>query len=227
MKKIDINNRLNWSFWLSIFAIVISSTTVALFFWKVKSYSVVDALTFIGIIAAFIGISVTLVIGFQIYSFISLKDKINEMTSLKNELTFTEAELQKTEINLDNLENELKGRLSFLESYSDFEKNKFCDAFQHMQYAMIYFCDLDSQKESLNSYVEFLNECLSKVKREEFGISEGNIMFDIDISMALIRHNNFKIKERKYYWVIKDKYNTIYSELLKKLESFKNNDKVD
>lgn len=223
-KEINANSKLNWSFWLSIFAIVISSITMLFFFWKVEPNSVVDASTFIGIIAAFIGISVTLVIGFQIYSFISIKDKINEMASLKSELTTTEIELQKAKSDLSNLENELKGRLSFLESYSDFEKNKFCDAFQHMQYAMIYFCDLDSQKESLNSYVEFLNECLSKVKREEFGISEGNIMFDIDISMALIRHNNFKIKERKYYWVIKDKYNKVYSDLLKKLESFKSNE---
>lgn len=59
---------------------------MAVFFCKVDSNSIVNASTFIGIITAFIGISVTLVIGFQIYSFISIKDKMNEMNSLKNEI---------------------------------------------------------------------------------------------------------------------------------------------
>lgn len=76
-EDINTNCRLNWSFWLSIFAIVISLTTVVLFFWKVNSNSVVNASTFIGAMTAIIGISVTLVIGYQIYNVIDLKQKIN------------------------------------------------------------------------------------------------------------------------------------------------------
>lgn len=221
-KEININSRLNWSFWLSIFAIVISSITILLFFWKVKPYSVVDASTFIGIIAAFIGISVTLVIGFQIYSFISIKDKINEMTSLKNELTATELEIQKTKNNLGDLENELKGLICISEFRSNVEKGKICDAFQNLQEAMVYYSDLDSKKDDLNSYVEILNECLKEAKKEEFGIPVKNIM--INSLILLIKKYHLILKESKYYWVIKDNYNKTYSDFLKKLESFKSDE---
>lgn len=83
------NTKNNWSFWFSLGAIVLSFVTIILFFLKVKPNSVIDITTFIGAIAAFIGVSVTLVIGFQIYSFISIKDKIKELKSLKVDLLQT------------------------------------------------------------------------------------------------------------------------------------------
>ena len=69
------NLRRDFTFWLSIFAIAISAVTLILFFIKVTPNSVVDISSFIGAIAAFIGISVTMVIGFQIYNSWTLKIK--------------------------------------------------------------------------------------------------------------------------------------------------------
>lgn len=218
-KNINTNCRLNWSFWLSIFAIVISLTTIILFFCKVNSNSVVDISTFIGIIAAFIGISVTLVIGFQIYSFISIKDKINEMNSLKNELTETEKEVQKTKNNIGDLENELKGIIRSSECRSYIERKDFCSAFCRLQFALVYFIDLDSKKEDLNSLINILDYCFKKVKKEDFETPTKNKTIDNIISK--IEKNHSKIQKGKYYWVIRNNYDKIYSDFLNKIESFK------
>ncbi len=56
------------TFWFALIALAISIITMVLFFVKVSANSVVDCMTFIGVIAAFIGISVTLLIGYQIYN---------------------------------------------------------------------------------------------------------------------------------------------------------------
>lgn len=219
MKKyISINCKLNWSFWLSIFAIVISLITVALFFWKVDSNSVVNVSTFIGIITAFIGISVTLVIGFQIYSFISIKDKMNKMTLLKDELIATDLEIKKTKDNISALENELKGQILFSEFRSYIEKKEFFNGIKKLQIALTYFADLDSRKEDLHLYVGILNDCLELAKKEEWGEQNNTTINDYISSM---KDYYLIIQKRKYYWVIKDYYNNFYSDLIKKLESFK------
>lgn len=192
------------------------------FFWKVEPNSVVDASTFIGIIAAFIGISVTLVIGFQIYSFISIKDKINEMASLKSELTTTEIELQKAKSDLSNLEKKLKGQIYISEFRSYIEKKELFNSIKKLYKALICFADLNSKKEYLNSYVDILNDCLNLAQKEEFGTSVKNTAINDYIS--LIKGFHLTIQKSKYYWVIKDKYNKVYSDLLKKLESFKSNE---
>lgn len=67
--------------------------------------------TYIGVIAGFIGIAVTLVIGFQIYSFISIKDKVKEIMLLKDELVTTKGNLSLIKNEISELEKKFKVRL--------------------------------------------------------------------------------------------------------------------
>ena len=216
------NCRLTWSFWLSIFAIVFSIITIALFFWKVTPYSNVDALTFIGVIAAFIGLSVTLVIGFQIFSTISMKDKLKELNLLKNEMMNINKELVSTNHNLNMLEYELKGTISYSEGMIHYGQNEYREAFEKIQSAITYYSNLDSQKEILDTYVRLLSVCTDKISKEEFGSKNKNLM--IDVLLASIRHCNFKLKETKYYFVIKKDYEDVYKRFEVKILSYKDDD---
>ena len=78
------NTKLNWSFWLSLLAFVISLITLGVFINKVKPYSVVTIDTYIGVIAGFIGLAVTLLIGYQIYNALDLRQRIDAVEKLKN-----------------------------------------------------------------------------------------------------------------------------------------------
>lgn len=74
------------TFWLSLLSFVLSIITIALFFVKITTNSVVDGLTFVGVIAAFIGISVTLLIGYQIYNAVEIKNRLYKMQQLEAEI---------------------------------------------------------------------------------------------------------------------------------------------
>lgn len=81
------------AFWFSLIALAISILTMVLFFVKVSSNSVVDGLTFIGVIAAFIGISVTLLIGYQIYNAVEIKNRLQKMQQLETEISDSKSKL--------------------------------------------------------------------------------------------------------------------------------------
>lgn len=69
----------NKSIILSVIAISISLVTLILFFIRVTPNSIVGIDTLLGVIAAFIGISVTLLIGYQIYNAFEIKEKLKKV----------------------------------------------------------------------------------------------------------------------------------------------------
>lgn len=97
------------TFWFALIALAISIITMVLFFVKVSANSIVDCITFIGVIAAFIGISVTLLIGYQIYNAVEIKNRLNEITALHSEI---ETIKQKT----NTQQNELYEAIHILQS---------------------------------------------------------------------------------------------------------------
>lgn len=64
-------------------SISISIITIALFFFKVAPSSVVDISTFLGITAAFIGVSVTLLVGYQIFNVLDFRNKLSQVEELR------------------------------------------------------------------------------------------------------------------------------------------------
>ena len=81
------------TFWFALIALAISIITMVLFFVKVSANSVVDCMTFIGVIAAFIGISVTLLIGYQIYNAVEIKNRLYKWQQLEEEISDSKKKL--------------------------------------------------------------------------------------------------------------------------------------
>ena len=78
------------SIYCGFISLSFSLITLALFFVKVKASSVVDISTFIGVMGAFIGISVTLLIGYQIFNVLDFRNKLSQLESLKKNLNTRE-----------------------------------------------------------------------------------------------------------------------------------------
>lgn len=208
------NKKLDFSFWFSVFAIAISVVTLILFFVKVTPNSVIDISSFIGAIAAFIGISVTMVIGFQIYSVISIKDKLEAINLLKDELISANNELSITKQQFILLEKELKGIILLSESNINDKEHNYLEAFRKLQYAVVYFADIDTRKDILSAYINLMKEYSCNITQDELKqLGE----FKISIYLTDIRDSHFKLKGRKYYWKIKDQYEKIYNELESKI----------
>ncbi len=213
MKK-DI--KLQWGFIFSIISFALSVVTMIIFFIKVTPNSVVDISTFIGAIAAFIGISVTLIIGFQIYSIIDIKSKMADIDSLKEELVTTRDQLMATKQDLSLLEIELRGQMLLNESQLSLSQEKFHDSFEKIQNALVYFAKLDKQKTVLSTYLRMLSVCASSITKDEF---VDKVLIDVFIHM--IDNNHIHLKKAQYYWAIKEEYEDIYNDVRHQVLSFK------
>ena len=183
-----------------------------LFFIKVSPNSIVDGLTFISIIAAFIGISVTLVIGFQIYSTIAIKDRLKHIESISDDLV-------KTKDNLVELEIKLKGKISETEARSNAKINNYAAAFTSLHTALMYYCNLDIMKEVIPPMLKLLKAYASQISDDEFDPICKNTI--IDTLFISLNNDSMIIKTTKYYWLIKDDYENLFPHTLNLLNSFK------
>lgn len=85
----------NWVVGLSVLSIAMSIITITLFIFKVKESSVVDSVTYMSVMATFIGICATFIVGFQILNTLSIGSKMKEIDTIKNELEIQKIETKK------------------------------------------------------------------------------------------------------------------------------------
>ena len=119
------------TFWFALIALAISIITMVLFFVKVSANSVVDCMTFIGVIAAFIGISVTLLIGYQIYNAVEIKNRLYKLQQLEEEISDSKSKLS----DLANLQEEA---IAIIEAKLLQAKGESCNAFVKFHSAIKY-----------------------------------------------------------------------------------------
>lgn len=212
---------IKWALVLSILSFVISIIGICVYCFKVKPYSIVTLDTFIAVIAAFIGISVTLVIGFQIYSVLSIKDKLSQIKSVEVDLIETKQELIRLKESLNETEIELKGKLSEAKARLNDDNGKYADAFKELNNAILYYCCLDSMKETLPVMVDLLNSYSKQISSNDFNKNNRDIF--INSFLLLVQNDSFKIAKTKFFWVIKDKYQRIIKNTIALVESFKTN----
>lgn len=94
-----MNNKLtNLAFWMSIIATITSISVVALWLVKTHEVAVVQLDTFVGIIVALMALLVTIVLGWQIYNAVDIKEKIKYTENLKQELEQYKAAFEQSDI---------------------------------------------------------------------------------------------------------------------------------
>lgn len=204
------------SFIISIIALVCSILTLAVEIFKIDKHGIVTADTFIAVCAAFIGISVTLVIGFQIYSVLSIKEKLSKMDSFKKDLEKSKKIIFNTQERILELEDELKGNISEAKAWSLENQNRHAEAYNELTYALLRYCNLDSYKGSLHTYVDTLDLFSKQISIDEF--NEDIMKVQIASVILMIENSTKKMKDTKFYWVIKDKYMSIYESTRDKLK---------
>jgi uncharacterized membrane protein YidH (DUF202 family) len=98
--------------WLNFIAIIIAIISLGFSLFKVVPNSTFNNDTFIGVIAAFIGISVTLLIGYQIFNVVEVREKIKKLDGMDNSMNYL---LHLTEGNL--LLNQGLSSIKYVNSY--------------------------------------------------------------------------------------------------------------
>lgn len=216
------NKKGNCSIILSCIALGISLVTIALFFIKVTPNSIVDGNSFISILAAFIGISVSLLIGYQVYNAVEIKQELLRIDDIKQEMDKTKAGLdaQKQEIKKkwDQLNNKMEISRCISLSRIEAEHNPIM-AFIRLHEALQFILLSDDLEETLDWYKEELVERMERIDRSDFGLDvAGGVQklkneYNDDIEI---------IKTCKYYYIVKDWYEELMKRFEKNLDGFVN-----
>ena len=157
----------DYSIIISIAAISFSLVTLIMFFIKVSPNSIVDSNTFISICTAFIGISVTLIIGFQIGNTLQIKTKISELkeTSVKLQSLLDESN-KKTEMQ-SCLMQEGFDYISAIVKYHREGQRSSADAFQAFHHTLIW--SLQTERTEYEWIFQFMRNFLSEIDYTCFG----------------------------------------------------------
>lgn len=203
--------KLNWSFWLSLLAFVISIVALAVFFCKVEPYSVVSIDTFIGVIAGFIGLSVTILLGYQIYNAIDLNQKINQIEKLKKSLENQQEELNKVKLEQAEGFEILQARL--LREKTSMQ----LDSFLHLHSAIKYSLSTDHKNEGYQGLMDELELYMLDITMAPFAdcSTEEDYQSKTKKLKDAYKKNDSEIRNHPNYLYIKDRY----EELMSKFET--------
>ena len=199
----------NKSIILSWVAISISLVTLVLFLVKVTANSIIGIDTFLGVVGAFIGISVTLLVGYQIFNAFEIKEKLKKVDEL-------EAIIKTTKEDFHLLKNEQNEDRCVIMARLFFRTDMPLDAFIRFHEALVFMLSTNSIKDGLKWYFEELEKCMKNISMISFHDWE-------DVQRLEVRVNDFKglfvddcdsIKKHKNYYIVKDRYD----ELMKKFE---------
>lgn len=212
------NTKLNWSFWLSLLAFVISIVALAVFFCKVKPYCVVTIDTYIGVIAGFIGISVTLLVGYQIYNALDLRQRITAVETLKISM---ESQQQQLEV----LKNEQAEGIEIIQARLFLNTPRMAlEAFLHFHSAIRYSLSVDHRREGYKWLLNELNEYMLGISNRAFVdcISQKDFQNKINELKSFYQEYDREIRNHANYLYIRDGYEELMSKFEKRLDNIAN-----
>lgn len=189
------------SFWFALIALAISVITMVLFFVKVSANSVVDCLTFIGVIAAFIGVSVTLLIGYQIYNAVEIKNRLNKIQQLETEISDSKSKLT----DLSNLQEEA---IAIIEAKILQAKDDFCNAFVRFHSAIKYSIKLPFKREGYSLLLDDLADYMKDINLTSFDncSASSQLITEIELFKDLFAKDIIQIKKSPDYPIISYRY---------------------
>lgn len=185
-------------------SLAISIIITALWCCNAGGFTVVSLDSFVGVIVALLAIIVTIAVGWQIYNSIELKNKIEELNSLK-------VDFKKQEETMDQLSYKSTHRISLLWGFTAIRSNYPIEAFAY------YIISLDNSLHLNNPInVDYLLEQMAgSVKKIKQGSSCP------DDTQKEISEADASIKETVGYKLIAPRYNKIFEDFHAKI----NNDK--
>lgn len=216
------NTKLNWSFWLSLLAFVISIVALAVFFCKVKPYCVVTIDTYIGVIAGFIGIAVTLLIGYQIYNALDLRQRINAVEKLKESWEHQQQQLEM-------LKNEQAEGFEIIQARL-FHKTPgmTLDAFLHFHSAIKYALSVDHKHEGYEWLSDELELYMMRIVNGSFigCLYPKDFQNKIEELRDLYKENDLNIRNHPNYFYIRKRYEELMLKFEKRLDNIANQKNV-
>lgn len=193
------------AFILSWVSIIVSVITLVVVFYKVTPNSIVDLGTFIGVVAAFIGICVTFSVGYQIYNAIEIRQKLTEIDRVK-------AQIKEANDNLEYLKSDTYDSMyTILATAVSSQSVKDVNAFYYMNMSLKYALDLNEQRKNYISRIRDIERyCLFlNTGNGVFHGSSEEMKQKVDTYKGFIQPVIDEIKKHPKYHIIADDYDRL------------------
>ena len=204
------------TFFLSIIAIIISIITIILFFCKVSPNSVVDSNTFISTLVALFSLAITLLIGYQIYNAVEIRDR---MEAVRKDVDTKLNELNIIKNNIEELKNEFKqgGYLLQARLYAGKVREQHY-AFLKMLSALRASLDVDNREDGYGWMLDELKEYLLMINNGyPFSGSSDEIPNKIQGYKDYFNEDDKAIRNHDNYYIIRDTYEPLMYDFEKRL----------
>lgn len=204
------------TFFLSIIAIIISVITIILFFCKVSPNSVVDSNTFISTLVALFSLAITLLIGYQIYNAVEIRDR---MEAVRKDVDTKLNELNIIKNNIEELKNEFKqgGYLLQARLYAGKVREQHY-AFIKMLSALRASLDVDNREDGYGWMLDELKEYMLMINNGyPFSGSSDEIPNKIQGYKDYFNEDDKAIRNHDNYYIIRDTYEPLMYDFEKRL----------
>lgn len=202
-----MNNKLTrWAFWLSLIAIVMSGALIALWLFKAKTIAIIQLDTFIGVIVALMALLVTIVLGWQIYNAVEIKEKLISIKSLQEEQLQLKNEIDQARKNIHTANIHNAFYHSTMMGLGAVDTRDYMTAFRFLINALKLSLQADEPID-LRATVLNLLECAKAIKHGE---KLSKIRYDE------IVETDKAIRKSKWYSLCREDYDEAYSIFLSK-----------
>lgn len=202
-----MNNKLTrWAFWLALISIVIDVAIITLWLLQAKTIAIIQLDTFIGVIVALMALLVTIVLGWQIYNAVEIKEKLISIRSLQDEQKQLKNELEQARqaIHKANVHNAFYH--STMMGLGAMDTKDYVTAFRFLINALKLSLQADEPID-LRATVLNLLECAKAIKHGE---KLSKIRYDE------IVETDKAIRKSKWYSLCREDYDEVYSIFLSK-----------
>lgn len=218
----------NTTFWIALTALMLSLGIIAILIMDVWEISVIDSNTFISAMVGIMTLVFTILIGYQIYNALDIKEKISEIDRLKVELQVAKDDLDKkivtarTEIVELTREFQQGGYIMQARLAADKSSEQHY-AFLKMMSALRYSLDVNHSDDGygwmhkeLRGYMLYLNAGypFSGTMQDVRGLVQGY--------REAYREDDEAIRAHKNYFFIRDWYEPLMIEFEKRLNGIAN-----
>lgn len=211
----------NTTFWIALTALMLSLGIIAVLIMDVWDVSVIDSNTFISAMVGMMTLVFTILIGYQIYNALEIRDKIAEIDKLKEELQEAKHNLSK---DINELTREFQQGGYIMQARLAAEKSSEQHyAFLKMMSALRYSLDVNHSddgydwiRKELKGYMLLLNTTypFSGSSDEIWGLVQGY--------RDAYKEDDEAIRAHKNYFFIRDWYEPLMIEFEKRLNGIAN-----
>lgn len=206
---ITMNNKLTkWAFWLSIIAIVLSVALIVLWVVSTAEMAVVQLDTFVGVIVSLMALLVTIVLGWQIYNAVEVKEKIQAINTIEERQEQLKKYIEQSQENIKNSNIYNAFYHSTMMGLGAFNAKEYTAAFRFLLNALALSLqckepiELRATLDNLSNIVEILKvkQSIQAAKLQE------------------IENVNKTIRESKWYKLCREEYEVLYVSFMAKIQ---------